>query len=133
MPYAPIAPDLNYPLFRFADYPFLITLLFAVNLFIGGLGFFWLLRCLGIGSAGALFGATAYLLSGETVTLVYAGHINKVMTYAWIPFAIAGFMTGLRDRNLWAYAFSGAALGLSLLAGEVQVPYYIGLWFAAWT
>ena len=130
--YAPISPDFNAVLLRWTDFPFSLNLLFSLNLFVGGIGMFALLRSLKLAGSACVLGGLAYLLSNTILTLVYPGHVNKVMSCAWLPFSVAAFLTALRDNRLGCYAISGAFLGLSLLAGEVQVPYYLGLWYVAW-
>lgn len=128
--YSPIAPDLNWVILKLFSFPFTLNLMFSFNLFLAGAGFYLLLRRLELNGPARLFGALAFLFTSTTVTLVYPGHINKVMTYAWIPFSMAFFMTAMRDRRLWDYLLSGAFLGLALLGGEIQIPFYTGLWYA---
>lgn len=62
----------------------------------------------------------------------FPGHINKVMSLAWVPWSLSCFLTGLRDGRLGGFFMAGGFLGLSLLGGEVQAPFYLGLWYGAW-
>ncbi len=130
--YGSISPEPNWLIFRFTDFPTSITSLFAFNLLLGGIGMYLLLRTLGLGTWPRYFGAFAYLLTNGVVTLIYPGHVNKVMTFAWVPFSLAVFLAGMDRRSLILFSFSGGFLGLSLLAGEVQVPYYLGFWYGIW-
>jgi hypothetical protein len=130
--FGPISPDFNALILRYVSYPFSLNLLFSVNLFLGGIGFYILLRRLDLNKPACLFGAIAYLLTCTNVTLLYPGHVNKIMTAAWIPFSTTFFFTALRDRRIMDYLLSGAFLGLGLLGGEVQLPYYLGFWFSVW-
>lgn len=130
--YGPISPDLNALILKWLEYPFSLNILFSLNLLLGATGMYFLLRGLKINLFASFFGSISYLLTNTTLTLVYPGHVNKVMTYAWIPFSIATFLTALRKDKIGYYIISGAFLGLSLLGGEVQIPYYLGLWYAIW-
>lgn len=131
-PYAVISPDLNWFIYRFADYPLSLNLLFSANLFIGGLGMYGLLRVLKLNTPACFVGAIAYTLTNTVVTFVAAGHVNKIMTYAWIPGSVAFFIRGMNNRRLADFILSGAFLGMALLGGESPVPYYLGLWYTAW-
>ena len=131
-PYGPISPDLNALLLRWTKYPFSLNLMISLNLLIAGIGMYFLLRTLELNTLARIFGALSFLLTNTVLTLVYPGHVNKIGTYAWIPFSVANFLIALREKKLRYYAISGAFLGLSLLGGEVQIPYYLGLWYTAW-
>jgi hypothetical protein len=130
--YGPISPDLNMIFLRWFDYPFSATLIFAVNLFIGGLGMYVLLRVLKLERFPCCFGGLAFLLTNTVITLIFPGHTYKLMTAAWIPFSIAAFVTALATSRLRYHILSGAFLGLALLGGEVQLAYYLGLWYGVW-
>ncbi len=131
--YATVSPDLNQFILRWVDFPLSLNFLYSCNILLGGVGMYLLLRSMGLRSIACIIGGLSYLLSSEVVTLVYPGHVNKVMTYAWIPFAVMSFLAGMRNKNLPFFSFAGAFLGLSLLAGEVQIPVYLGFWFVVWT
>ena len=45
----------------------------------------WLERGLGVGTWAALAGAVVFMLSGYIVGHLYAGHVNYVWAYPWIP------------------------------------------------
>jgi len=130
--YGPIAPDQNALIQKWFHFPFSLNLLFSFNLLMGGVGFYLLLRRLKLNGPACVFGALAFLLTSTNMTLVFPGHINKIMTSAWIPFSVAFFFTALGERRLMDYIISGAFLGLALLGGEVQISYYLGIWYTAW-
>ncbi len=130
--YGSLPPDLNTLMLKLVDYPISLNLLFSVNLFIAALGMYVLLRTLRLNTPACMLGGIGYMLTNTVITLVYAGHVNKIMTYAWIPFSLAFYVRALRDRKLRDFAVSGAFLGLALLGGEVQIPYYLGLWYTVW-
>jgi hypothetical protein len=130
--FSPISPDLNALIYRWTHFPFSLNLLFTFNFLLSGIGFYFLLERLKLNGPAKFFGGMAFLLASTNISLVYPGHINKIMTSAWIPFSVAFFFTALQQRRISDYLLSGAFLGLALLGGEVQIPYYLGLWFSAW-
>jgi hypothetical protein len=132
MRYGTVSPDLNLLALRFLHYPWSATLLFTLNLLIAGGGMVFLLRTMKLGIVACAVGGMAFMLTNDAITLAYAGHVNKLMTYAWIPWSIAFFLRGVRGEGFRHYVISGAFFGLGLLAGEVQILYYLGLWYTVW-
>lgn len=130
--FGPIAPDLNAILLGLVPYPYSPTMVYAVNLFFGGLGFLILLRVMKLDPASCCLGGLAFLLTNTVITLIFPGHAYKIMTSAWLPFSIAAFLLALRDQKFGYHLLAGAFLGLGLLGGEVQICYYLGLWYGAW-
>lgn len=130
--YGTLSPDLNPLLLGIFPFPWSMTFLFAINLLIGGLGMYFLLRSLKLTPVACALGGLAFLLTNNVLTLVYAGHVNKFMTCAWIPWSMAFFLRGVREEGWRNYLIAGAFFGLGILAGEIQILYYLGLWYAVW-
>jgi hypothetical protein len=84
-----------------------------------------LARELKIGRTGATVAAVTYMFSGYL--LAHAGHVNQQNAAAWIPLIFFLFYRAL-DRRMISYAVgAGAALGIALLAGHLQPPFYLCL------
>lgn len=64
------------------------TLQYVGAVWVAGAAFWWWARRLGCGMAVALWGGTAFALSGHFLTLTYAGHLQKMMALAWVPVAL---------------------------------------------
>jgi len=79
-----------------------------------------------------IFAAVAALLTSHALTLTYAGHISKLMTYGFIPLACLGFLKWLEGRKWFDLVLAALGLALGMLAGEGPVTYFTGLWFTAW-
>ena len=130
--YWTIPPDPNLLFHAAFSFPWSPAVLVWWNLLLGGLGMYVLLRSFRLVPAAAAIGGLAYTLTNNVVTLVYAGHLNKLITYAWIPWSMTFFLRGLRGGKFRNYVISGAFFGLGLLGGEVQILYYLGLWYVVW-
>ncbi|MEE8417023.1 MAG: hypothetical protein V3S06_00005 [candidate division Zixibacteria bacterium] len=81
----------------------------------------------------AVFGGTAYMLSGFMVSLVYAGHDGRMYVTGLLPLLLFTLEIGFRRRQiLWWWPFS-AAFGLLILANHPQFSYFamwcIGAYF----
>lgn len=109
----------------FALLPFntAFTLQYLLALAVGGWGCALWARTLGRGLRGMLFAAVAFQLSGHFLTLVHAGHLQKVMAIAWAPVALA-CVTKLQRATVpqAALGFS-VAVAMQLLASHSQIAY----------
>jgi hypothetical protein len=130
---SPISPGLNMLPLGLFSFPYSATLSYSLHILIAGIGMYVLLRSLRLESVSCIFGGLAFLLTNTVITLIFPGHVHKFMTCAWVPYSIAAFIVGLRDQRFGFFIVAGCFLGLSMLPGEVQICYYLGLWFTAWT
>ncbi len=106
------------------------------HVFLAGLFMYFCLRYLdsGEGQGGptgrwrvpaALLGAIAYMFSD--LFIVHLGNLNLIAVAAWLPLIALLFWRALRTRR-WGWAVgAGMALGISTLAGHLQITLYIGL------
>jgi len=86
----------------------------------------WLKRGLGVGTMPALAGAVAYMLSGPLVLRVYAGHLNHLCAYAWLP-AILWMLECYLHKPSWGTGLRlGLAASMLFLTGVPQY-FLIGL------
>lgn len=93
-------------------------------LWIAGLGGFAAGRAFQLPRAAALGVAVAWMLTGHLVTLVHAGHWQKVMALSWLGWGLAGHWWGMRPRFgrlVAGSALAAGALGMMLLAGHPQI------------
>ncbi len=98
------------------DYPYLLFLMM--------LGFFLLLKSLDIGNKIAVLGSLAWCFSSYFIILIVAGHIWKLMTLAFIPPTIAGFIWVYKGRYLRGAFFLSLFTALQLHANHIQMTYY---------
>jgi len=96
----------------------------------GGFTFSALRRWPGLtlGAGPALFGALAFMFSDLFV--MHFGNLNMVAVAAWLPIILLLFALALEQRSASLAAWSGAALGVSALAGHIQPTIYHGLMLA---
>lgn len=107
-------------LFAVAPFPLAFTLQYFVAFLWGGVGAWLLARRWGIGRWGAVAAGLAFGLSAHFATLTYAGHMQKVLAIAWLPWALAGFTR----LDLKGALLAGLALAMQLLASHPQIAYY---------
>lgn len=93
-----------------------------------GLGGYVLGRAMGLSRCAALLVGVGCGVSGHVVTLIHAGHLQKVLALAWLPWCAAGGLgamgsgRGGRVEMRWA-CLGGFALGMMFLSGHPQIAY----------
>ncbi len=113
--------------FHFFHYSLAQRLAWTLCLWLGAWGAFVLGRSMRLSVAAALVVAVTWGLSGHVVTLIHAGHFQKVMALSWLPWMAAGAVVLSRPHAL-GRAAAGAvilagAFALMLLAGHPQIAY----------
>lgn len=108
------------------------TLQYVLALVIGGTGFTWWMRKLGLTRTISVWAGLMFIFSGHFLTLTYAGHLQKVIAIAWAPVALGAMVVigrrstyGLHGKVEWLRAciLLGTALGMQLLASHPQIFY----------
>lgn len=108
-------------------FPSAQRLQFAWALWWSMLGGYWLGRVLGRRPAEAWLLGIVWGLSGHLVTLVHAGHLQKVLALAWLAWGVGGVAKAAGDgaiaQRARGAAIGGLALGMMFLAGHPQIAY----------
>jgi len=99
----------------------------ALHLFIAGLLTFYFCRLLRLSVLPALFAALAFSYGGFMIT--WALLPTLVASAVWLPGALAGIELTQRRRRCWGTVLLAISLGLTLLAGHMQVAAYV--WMVA--
>lgn len=92
--------------------------------FIMMLGFFILLRAMGVNVWLSGIGAIFWGFSSYFFILISAGHIWKFITLAYIPPTIAGIILAYRKRYLEGAILTALFIALQILSNHVQMTYY---------
>jgi hypothetical protein len=80
--------------------------------------------------AAAASGAVVFATSGFVLERVLCGHVNLVMPFAWAPWVMLAAVRVV-DGGRGAAAWLGLCAGIGLLAGHVQMWFYVGPLVAA--
>ena len=97
----------------------------ALHFFLAGLFTFYFCRLLGLGVVPSVFAAVAFSYGGFMVT--WAELPSLVNTLTWLPGALLGIELIIRRRSCRGMVLAAVCLGLSLLAGHMQIAAYVWL------
>lgn len=130
--WTPLAPGIA-PFFAL-PYPAAQKTAWVLALWIAGIGGLVLGRALRMRFPAAVYTGIVWMLCGHVVTLVHAGHFQKVMALGWLPWMVAGAALASDPhhfgRRAWGFALVALGLGLMLLSGHPQIA-YLGIVLAA--
>ena len=100
------------------NYEFVLYALFA------GLCMYLYLKELELSPFGAFLGALFFMLSGQIISLINAGHLNKFAAICFTPLVFWMFERALRRQTRTAFLLASVALGLQFWQGHIQISYY---------
>jgi Bacterial membrane protein YfhO len=118
------------------DYPVLQWLAIG-HFYWAGLGMYVLLRTLTWGESlplsrpAAFLGALAFQCSDPF--LIHLGNLNLIAVLSWLPWVMAAYHRGLRQRSLRWTALAALAFAVGNYAGHAQSSLYIGMAVAVYT
>ena len=91
---------------------------------LSGIGFFILLRLLKISSITCLFGGIVSGITPYSFGLINAGHTNKIIAMAFIPWILASVIYGMNHKSLKSILMISVPTIFQLWSNHPQVVYY---------
>ncbi len=99
---------------------------------IGGMGLFWFLAYRGFSFTSSLFGGIAYSLSPHMFGLINAGHNNKIMAIAFIPWIFFSVFYLFQFLSLKSILLLSIISSLQLWMNHPQIVYYTWMFIFLW-
>lgn len=88
------------------------------------IGFFILLRAMGVSTWLSFLGGILWAFSSYFFILITAGHIWKMLTLAYIPPTIAGLWLVYKGKRLWGGIVTALFVTLQIRGNHIQMSYY---------
>lgn len=96
----------------------------VLHLFFGGVGFYLYCRVIGLSRLAAFLGGLIFAVAPENATLINAGHVMKIATISFAPWAFYFFERGFQSRRLIFFLATGLILSLQFFNTHWQIAYY---------
>lgn len=126
----------RYLIQRLLPFPASIAWLAVLALAWGGIGAFYYCRRIGIGKLGAFLAGLMFALCSENLTLINAGHIQKIEAIAWLPWILLAFESAVSGGRLFHYALTGLLLAVQFFHMHWQISFYtclaVALYWLFW-
>lgn len=95
------------------------------HLFVGGAGTFFLCRTIGCSTSASFLGGLIFAAAPEIATLINAGHVQKIATISFAPWAFYLLERGLRAKRALVWFMACAvALAFQFFNMHWQIAYY---------
>ncbi|AJE04184.1 membrane protein [Geobacter pickeringii] len=102
------------------------------HLFVGGAGTYVYCRAIGAGRGAALLGGIIFALAPENASLINAGHVQKIATISFAPWAFYFFERGFQARRVIWFLATGFVLAFQFFNMHWQIAFYTCLGIGAY-
>jgi hypothetical protein len=94
------------------------------HFFVGGCGVYFYCRAIGVTVPAALLGGLVFALAPEMASLINAGHVMKVATISYAPWAFFLLERGFQRRRLIFFMATSIVLAFQFFNTHWQIAYY---------
>ncbi len=103
-----------------------------LHMFFGAAGTFFYCRAIGAGRLASFLGGLIFALAPENASLINAGHVQKIATISFAPWAFYFFEKGFQTRRAIFFLTTGFVLAFQFFNVHWQIAYYTCLGVAAY-
>src|SRR6185369_17267469 len=82
----------------------------VLHLFFGAAGVYYCCRLIGVSRLAAFFGGLIFALAPENASLINAGHVIKIATICFAPWAFFSLEKAFQSRRLFWFMATGVIL-----------------------
>ncbi len=111
-------------LFNMIPAPTSVAWFIVLHLFAGAAGVYCCCRLAGTSRPAAFLGGLVFALAPEIVTLINAGHVMKLATIAYAPWAFYFLEKGFNTRRAIYFLATGFVLAFQFFNTHWQIAYY---------
>lgn len=101
------------------------TVMYVIHTFLAGLGIYLLLKEYKVSYLASLIGAISFMFAGQLITTTEGGHLARMIAAVVLPFVFLFLHRALRTKRVIDFVIFGGIAGLFLLAGHVQISYWV--------
>ena len=96
----------------------------VLQMFFGAAGTFLYCRAIGASRLASFLGGLIFALAPENASLINAGHVQKIATISFAPWAFYFFEKGFQSRRLIFFLTTGLVLAFQFFNMHWQIAYY---------
>jgi Bacterial membrane protein YfhO len=119
-------------LFHLIPPPASVAWFIVLHLFFGAAGVYCYCRTIELSRFAAFFAAAVFALAPENASLINAGHVMKIATIAYAPWAFCCLERGFRSRRSFWFLATGFVLAFQFFNSHWQIAYYTCLCVGAY-
>jgi len=111
-------------LYKLLPLPAAVAWFILLYLFVAASGIYAWCRAVGTSRLAALIAGLIFALAPETATLINAGHVLKIATISFAPWAFFCLAKGYQEKRLVWFLATGCVLALQFFHTHWQIAYY---------
>lgn len=111
-------------LYKLLPLPVAVAWFILLYLFVAASGIYAWCRAVGTSRLAALTAGLIFALAPETATLINAGHVLKIATISFAPWAFFCLAKGYQEKRLVWFLATGCVLALQFFHTHWQIAYY---------
>lgn len=111
-------------LYKLLPLPAAVAWFILLYLFVAASGIYAWCRAVGTSRLAALIAGLIFALAPETATLINAGHVLKIATISFAPWAFFCLARGYQEKRLVWFLATGCVLALQFFHTHWQIAYY---------
>lgn len=119
-------------IFRLIPAPANVAWFMVLHLFFGGAGTYLYCRAIGADRLASFLGGLIFAVAPENASLINAGHVQKIATISFAPWAFYFLEKGFQRRRLIWFLTTGVVLALQFFNMHWQIAYYTCLGIGAY-
>lgn len=112
--------------------PTSIAWIIVLHLFFGAAGTYFCCRAVGASHVAAFIGGVIFALAPENASLINAGHVMKLATISYAPWAFYFLERGFQARRVVYFMVTGFVLAFQFFNTHWQIAYYTCLCIGAY-
>ncbi|NVN91581.1 MAG: hypothetical protein HXX11_13400 [Desulfuromonadales bacterium] len=117
---------------HFIPAPASVAWFMVLHLFLGGAGVFCCCRLIGCSRWASFFGGLVFALAPENASLINAGHVMKIATIGFAPWAFYFIERGFQTRRLVFFMTTAVVLAFQFFNTHWQIAFYTCLSLGAY-
>ena len=119
-------------LFNLLPAPASVAWFIVLHLFFGGAGAYFFCRVIGASRPASFLGGLIFAIAPENASLINAGHVLKIATISFAPWAFFLYEKASRTGRLFFFLATSVALAFQFFHGHWQIAYYTCLALAVY-
>lgn len=116
--------NLRNMLYHLIPPPTSVAWFIVLHLFFGAAGIYCCCRLIGASRIASLLGGLIFAVAPENASLINAGHVMKIATISFAPWAFYFFEKGFQTRRLIFFLTTGFVLAFQFFNIHWQIAYY---------
>jgi hypothetical protein len=107
-----------------------LKVIIFIHFLLAGVGFYLFSQYLTKNNLVRLYGSIIFMLCGSLATKIYAGHLEKIMAFGWIPITLYFFCKVIENKKPRYIIYSSISASMFFMVGDLYSVIFFAFLFA---